>query len=146
MLNTCCLFTDTQPHAAEAMCRANATPLVHSTHTRHIADMLDWTCHCLRDTHTQGTCYMCHAQGTHHTSGAHHTHSAYTTHAGGAPQVPHTQCTEHTRAHTHTPTAKGLTTSSAAQLGAPHPARPVLSWGHTDRWTLAGSQTPSLHG
>lgn len=131
MLNTCCPFTDTQPHAAEAMCRANAYPLVHSTHTRHIADMLDWTCHCLRDTHTRYMLYVPrtghtpHLWGTSHSQCIHHT-------CWWGPQVPHTQCTEHTHAHTHTPTAKGLTTSSAAQLRAPHPARPVLSWGHTD--------------
>lgn len=87
---------------------------------------------------TLSTCYMCHAQSTHHTSGAHHTHRCVHHTCWWGPQVPHTQCTEHTHAHTHTPTAKGLTTSSAAQLRAPHPARPVLSWGHTDTWTLAG--------
>lgn len=43
-------------------------------------------------------------------------------------------------------TAKGLTTSFAAQLRALGPARPVLSRGHRDRWMLAGSQTLSLNG
>lgn len=56
----------------------------------------------------------------------------------------HTQYKEHTHAHAHT--AKRLTTSSAAQLGALGPARPVLSCGHKDRWILAGSQTLSLNG
>lgn len=138
------LLLDTHTNTCYRRCTQSKCHASGAYHTRCVIHMLDWTCHCPRHTYTAhviGATYRAHA-----TPRRHIILTVYTSYMLPGPPKPHAQCTEHTHTHTRTYTAKGLTTSSAAQLRALRPTRPVLSRGHRNRWMLAGSQTLSLSG
>lgn len=131
-------FPHTQPHATNALHRANATPFLgvvtHITHTlgthaRHATTQDTHTY--IHKAHATGVTYRTHATPLRHTI-----LGSYITHAACTSQPTHPV---HRTTHIHTQPRSSPLALQPSQVLCP--VRLILSCRHTDRSVLAGSET-----